>query len=68
MNVPGPDFGPQNNEASTSTQILCCARYAASYLRRQTEPQDPPRSSKVNTHGYNIHNPNDREVTFQELR
>jgi len=66
LNVPGPDSSPQNNEASTSTQILCVRyEYAAKLIcGRQTEPQDLALALGQYATAINIHNPNDEKVQF----
>jgi len=66
LNVPGPDSNPQNNEASTSTQILCARyEYAAKFIcGRQTASQDLTLAQGQYATAINIHNPNDEKVHF----
>ena len=66
LNVPGPDSNPQNNEVSTSTQILCVRyEYAAKFIcGRQTESQDLTLAQGQYATAINIHNPNDEKVHF----
>jgi uncharacterized repeat protein (TIGR01451 family) len=66
LNVAGPDSNPQNNEASTSTQVLCVRyEYAAKFIcGRQTDPQDLTLAPGQYATAINIHNPNDEKVHF----
>lgn len=66
LNGAGPDSHPQNNEASTSTQVLCVRyEYAAKLIcGRQTEPQGHPLALGQYATAINIHNPNDERVHF----
>ena len=66
LNVPGPDSSPQNNEASTTTQILCVRyEYAVKLVcGQQMDPQDLTLAQGQYATAINIHNPNDEKVHF----